>query len=369
MKFIIKTTLLGGFTGAVWYGVFVLIALLFSEIAFEMSMSLTLSPIIFIVESYRLNSDDALGMNILFQYVPGLVFGMAAGFVISLYWSSVPEHKRKENKMLSFLKYRNRSFLYYCIFLGESTLFLVALLTPLLCILDFVFHLESPNGKDILIPDQSTALLVGFFMTIFSVLIIWGCENHIAKEKQSAAQVLPAGQQEEPALVVPVMLVGILLLAAMGIYMLIGAPVIFLFLFPKIFGPFLTTLFFCIAIGILLYFFFKYIYFKYYNSYVIENKKLVKKPLKYFYLNAAALFCPVLFFACYSMGLPPDIVVVSVLILLTLLLFYEIRSFRASVTIEEKKCYRVNIIISILCIIWNICSTLLYIHINETLNS
>jgi len=238
MKFIIKTTLLGGFTGAVLHGVFILIALLFHEIAFWVSIFPMYPLSISIYESYNLRPDGALLMLILFPYVPGLVFGMLAGFFYSLFWSFVPEHKRKESVLFSSLKHRTRSFLSYCLFLGESTLCVVALESLFLCAMCIVFSPEksvkilnaigypeyfSENILKTLVSNNSDdfiKLIAAVFLAIASVLIIWKCEAYIAKEKQSAAQALPAEQQQMPTTVVLVMPIGILLLAATALYML-----------------------------------------------------------------------------------------------------------------------------------------------------
>jgi len=238
MKFIIKTTLLGGFTGAVLHGVFILIALLFHEIAFWVSIFPMYPLSISIYESYNLRPDGALLMLILFPYVPGLVFGMLAGFFYSLFWSFVPEHKRKESVLFSSLKHRTRSFLSYCLFLGESTLCVVALESLFLCAMCIVFSPEksvkilnaigypeyfTENILKTLVSNNSDdfiKLIAAVFLAIASVLIIWKCEAYIAKEKQSAAQALPAEQQQMPTTVVLVMPIGILLLAATALYML-----------------------------------------------------------------------------------------------------------------------------------------------------
>lgn len=238
MKFIIKTTLLGGFTGAVLHGVFILIALLFHEIAFWVSIFPMYPLSISIYESYNLRPDGALLMLILFPYVPGLVFGMLTGFFYSLFWSFVPEHKRKESVLFSSLKHRTRSFLSYCLFLGESTLCVVALESLFLCAMCIVFSPEksvkilnaigypeyfSENILKTLVSNNSDdfiKLIAAVFLAIASVLIIWKCEAYIAKEKQSAAQALPAEQQQMPTTVVLVMPIGILLLAATALYML-----------------------------------------------------------------------------------------------------------------------------------------------------
>lgn len=228
--------LLGGFTGAVLHGVFILIALLFHKIAFWVSIFPMYPLSISICESYNLRPDGALLMLILFPYVPGLVFGMLAGFFYSLFWSFVPEHKRKESVLLSSLKHRTCSFLSYCLFLGESTLCVVALgslfttgviFSPeksveILNAIGYPEHfseriletLVSNNSDDFI------KLIAAVFLAIASVLIIWKCEAYIAKEKQSAAQALPAEQQQMPTTVVLVMPFGILLLAAMALYML-----------------------------------------------------------------------------------------------------------------------------------------------------
>jgi hypothetical protein len=231
----VKTMLLGGFTGAVLYGVFILIALLFHEIAFWVSVFPMYS---LVCESYNSGRDVAMFVLVWIPYVPGLVFGMLAGFFYSLFWDFVPEHKRKESVLFSSLKHRTRSFLSYCLFLGESTLCVVALESLFLCAMGIVFSPEksvkilnaigypeyfSENILKTLVSNNSDdfiKLIAAVFLAIASVLIIWKCEAYIAKEKQSAAQALPAEQQQKSTIVVLVMSFGILLLAAMALYML-----------------------------------------------------------------------------------------------------------------------------------------------------
>lgn len=246
MKFTIKTTLfgsftgvktmiVGGFTGAVLHGVFILIALLFHQIAFWVSVFPMYS---LVCESYNSGQYDALFVLVWIPYVPGLVFGMLAGFFYSLFWSFVPEHKRKESVLFSSLKHRTRSFLSYCLFLGESTLCVVALESLFLCTMGVIFSPEKSvkilsaigypeyfpeNILKTLVSNNSydfIKLIAAVFLAIASVLIIWKCEAHIVKEKQSAAPSLPAAQQQYPLSVQVAMLLGGILVAAMALYML-----------------------------------------------------------------------------------------------------------------------------------------------------
>ena len=237
MKFIIKTTLLGGFTGAVLHGVFILIALLFHEIAFWVSIFPMYS---LVCESYNSGQEGAMFVLVWIPYVPGLVFGMLTGFFYSLFWSFVPEHKRKESVLFSSLKHRTRSFLSYCLFLGESTLCVVALESLFLCAMCIVFSPEksvkilnaigypeyfSENILKTLVSNNSDdfiKLIAAVFLAIASVLIIWKCEAYIAKEKQSATPSLPAAQQQYPPSVQFAMLLGGILVTVLGVYMIVG---------------------------------------------------------------------------------------------------------------------------------------------------
>ncbi|MBR5690931.1 MAG: hypothetical protein IKX46_03150 [Verrucomicrobia bacterium] len=239
MKFIIKTTLLGGFTGTVWYGVFILTCLIFHKIAFWISFW-PISTLTFLIrESYNLKPDTVWLILLFFPYIPGLVLGMVAGFGISLYGSFVSERIRKKSVWISSLKYRTRSFLSYCLFLGESTLCIAGLGSLFLCIMGVIFsaeqsirilyaidYLSSETFLKTLASDSSNSfikLIVAILLAIFSALVIWMCEVYIAKEKQDTSQNLPEEQQQETATVVIasfVILLGVLLVVAMALYML-----------------------------------------------------------------------------------------------------------------------------------------------------
>ncbi len=80
-------------------------------------------------------------------------------------------------------------------------------------------------------------------------------------------------------------------------------------------------------------------------------------------LNAAALFCPALFFISRDIRLPLEIIFVSVLGLLALLLYLEIKCFQGAGTMEEKKIFKLIIFSSAFCIIWNICMGLFFLKI------
>lgn len=97
--------------------------------------------------------------------------------------------------------------------------------------------------------------------------------------------------------------------------------------------------------------------------YITINKKLTKKQLWYYILNLAALCCPILLVVWSSFGLPSEIFIVPTLVLLALLIFSEIKSFLGSVTIEEKKRYKLTIIASVLCFMWNILTAFFYIYL------
>ncbi len=241
MKFIIKTTLLGGFTGAVWYGVFILICLLFHKIAFEISLWPFGTLTFLISERYNLKTDTVWYILLFFPYLPGLVLGMMAGFVISLYGSFVPEHVRKKSAWISSLKYRTRSFLSYCLFLGESTLCIAGLGSLFLCIMGVVFspeqsvrilcaidHLISETFLRTLTTNNSDnfiKLIAAILLASFSALTVWRCEVYIAKEKQNTAQNLPGEQSPKTTTVIIVSFVivlGILLVSAMTLFMLPG---------------------------------------------------------------------------------------------------------------------------------------------------
>lgn len=135
---------------------------------------------------------------------------------------------------------------------------------------------------------------------------------------------------------------------------------------------FLITIVFFIYLEFLYLFIGSYAYLRWHRSttpaqreeYCISiNKKLTKRQLWYYILNLVALCCPILLLICSSFGFPPDIFIVSTLILLTLLIFFEIRSCLVSVTREEKKRYRFTVIASVACLIWNAFMGFYYVYL------
>ena len=221
MKDIFKTIGISGFTGTVWFGVFVLVSLVFSRYA--------LAPVLFpigrildvFIDIYNLDFGIVCLLMLFYPYVPGLFLGLMAGILFFIFWSYVPEHKRKECKWASSLKYRTRSFLSYCLFLGESVFGIVALLSLPFYILNLIFPREEwMSGTPIQV--ALIKLVVAIGVTVLSALIVWKCEVYIAKEKQSAAPSLPAAQQQYPPSVLFAMLLGGILVTVLGIYMIVG---------------------------------------------------------------------------------------------------------------------------------------------------
>lgn len=221
MKSILKIVAVSGFTGTVWFGVFVLVSLVFSRYV----LALVLFPIgrvldVFI-DIYNLDFGTVSFLMMFYPYVPGLLLGLMVGTLFSIFWSHVPEHERKGFIRVSSLKYRTRSFSSYCLFLGESVFGIVALLSLPFYILNLIFSLEEwMSGTPIQV--ALIKLVVAIGVTVFSALIVLRCESFIAKEKQSAAPSLPAVQQQYPLSVQVAMLLGGILVAVLGIYMIVG---------------------------------------------------------------------------------------------------------------------------------------------------
>jgi len=206
MKSIIKATLLSGFTVPLWAAAFVAVILLFNWNALE----LLLMPFYYFFQYFLDYFIDYSGMSaetkmfltfhivFVYSYVPFLVFGMLGGFLFSLYWKCIPEHRRKDDKIISSLKHRTQSLGDYSLFIGESFLGIVALLSLPLCILSLIFppEVEWIPGSPIQVTLIKLALAV--LVTALCARLVWRCEVHIAEERQSAAQSLPAEKQRRP---------------------------------------------------------------------------------------------------------------------------------------------------------------------------
>jgi hypothetical protein len=226
MKPIIKATLLSGFTAPLWAGAILVVILLFNWDILRL-------PIENFFE-YYVDFGDAEGPSafvamvlifdvfLLFSYVPFLVFGMFIGFILSIYFKFIPEHRRKDYKIISSLKYRARSFRDYCLFIGESFLGIVALLSLPLCILSLIIppEVEWIPGPPIQVTLIKLALAV--LVTALSARIIWRCEVHITEEIQSAAQSLPAEKQRHPIAVKLTVAFGNLLVSVLTIQIIVS---------------------------------------------------------------------------------------------------------------------------------------------------
>lgn len=227
MKPIIKATLLSGFTAPLWAAAILVVSLLFNWNALVL-----IKPVVFyyILSAYiDLNNMDPEAKMLLeafFSYLPFLVFGMLGGFLISLFWNCVPKYITKDNIIISSLKHRTRSFGAYCLFIGESIFGIVALLSLPLYILSFIFPREElwTQGPPIQETVIKLALLV--LVTTLSARFVWRCEVYIAKERQSAAQILPVEQQQHPLAVRVTAVFGISLVSALAIYMLVSVIVL-----------------------------------------------------------------------------------------------------------------------------------------------
>lgn len=236
MKFIIKTTLLGGFTGAVWFLVFAFVCFVFNVYAlFPVAIPFCWILMVFI-DTFYLDYDTITFMTIVFlPYFPGLFFGSIAGFLFSLFWSRTPEHKRKEYKFLSSLKHRIHSFLSYCLFLGEGSLCIVALSLPLFIlhlilylILTHIFHIELFFSFTVI-----TSLIMLIMSALLSAVSAWlgrKCEVYSAVEhkrlslsegKEPENSPLLEEEQQIPSSVGLTMFLGGLEAVALALYMLV----------------------------------------------------------------------------------------------------------------------------------------------------
>lgn len=236
MKPIIKAPLLSGCTAPLWAGAFVTVILLFNWDILRL-------PIVCFFEYflYFVDTGDAEGPKVfaamififlfllLFSYLPFFVFGMFVGFILSIYFKFIPEHRRKDYKIISSLKYRTRSFRDYCLFIGESFLGIVALLSLPLCILSLIFQPEAEwiPGSPIQVSLIKLALAV--LVTALSARLVWRCEVHIAGERQSAAQSLPAEKQRHPIAVKLTVAFGNLLLSVLTFQIIVSFFEFFIF--------------------------------------------------------------------------------------------------------------------------------------------
>lgn len=236
MKFIIKTTLLGGFTGAVWFLVFAFVCFVFNVYAlFPVAIPFCWILMVFI-DTFYLDYDTITAMAIVsLPYFPGLIYGLIAGFLFSLFWSRTPEHKRKEYKFLSSLKHRIHSFLSYCLFLGEGSLCIVALSLPLFIlhlilylILTHIFHIELFFSFTVI-----TSLIMLIMSALLSAVSAWlgrKCEVYSAVEhkrlslsegKEPENSPLLEEEQQIPPSVGLTMFLGGLEAVALALYMLV----------------------------------------------------------------------------------------------------------------------------------------------------
>jgi hypothetical protein len=155
----------------------------------------------FFVDAYYLDFDTIHFLIMVFiPCYPGLIYGLIAGFLFSLFWSRTPEHKRKEYKFLSSLKYRTHSFLSYFLFLGEGSLFIVALSLPLFIlhliiylILTHIFHKELFFSFTVI--TSLMMLLASALLSAVSAWLVRKCEVYNAVEHKRLS--LSEGKEPE----------------------------------------------------------------------------------------------------------------------------------------------------------------------------
>ncbi|MCK9315804.1 MAG: hypothetical protein M0Q48_06640 [Verrucomicrobia bacterium] len=231
MKFIIKTTLLSGFTGAVWFMVFAFVGLAFnvyapSLVAFPFYWILTV-----FIDTFYLDYDTITAMAIVsLPYFPGLIYGLIAGFLFSLFWSRTPEHKRKEYKFLSSLKHRIHPFLSYCLFLGEGSLCIVTLSLPLFILHLILTHIFHIGLFFFTVITSLIMLIMSALLSAVSAWLVRKCEVYSAVEhkrlslsegKEPENSPLLEEEQQIPLSVGVTMFLGGLEAVALALYMLV----------------------------------------------------------------------------------------------------------------------------------------------------
>jgi hypothetical protein len=214
-KNIFKIITLCTLTLGIWCGVF---ALSGRQGCFIVTHSMGL----FTADTISSNPDQFVWLGPIFLVFPGLIWGMIGGVFFVFFLNYVLKSGKKEHPLISSLKYRTRSFLSYCIFLGESSLAVFTIGGVFLPIISLVFSSEKvmAGNTELTVLDYLIRFAIVILVTILSVLIIWKCEVYIAKDKQSAAPSGPAGQQQYPASVLLAMLLGGILLTVLTLCLL-----------------------------------------------------------------------------------------------------------------------------------------------------
>ena len=257
MKFIIKTTLLGGFTGAVWFMVFAFVCFIFNVYALFPVAGPFYWILTLLINIFYLDYDTTPMIALFLPFFPGLIYGLIAGFLFSLFWNRVPEHKRKEYKFLSSLKYRTHSFLSYFLFLGEGSLCIVTLSLPLFIlhliiylILTHIFHTEL--WMHLTIEISLIMLIMSALLTALTAPLVRKCEAYNRKLFPSEADepLYPSILEEEQQIPLSVGvtmflggILGVIEAAALTLYMLVMMVFLLLFIFEILvfvvhtFGP------------------------------------------------------------------------------------------------------------------------------------
>lgn len=231
MKFIIKTTLLSGFTGAVWFMVFAFVGFVFNLYA----LGLVAFPFFWIltvfIDTFYLDYDTITFMTYMFfPYFPGLIYGLIAGFFFSLFWSRTPEHKRKEYKFLSSLKHRIHPFLSYCLFLGEGSLVILALSLPLFILHLILTHIFHIGLFFFTVITSLIMLIMSALLSAVSAWLVRKCEVYNAVEhkrlslsegKEPENSSISEEKQRIPLSVGFTMFLGGLEAVALALYMLV----------------------------------------------------------------------------------------------------------------------------------------------------
>ena len=150
---------------------------------------------------------------VIYPFVPFFILGGIIGAIFAVVWNPVPEHKGKEkleNKLISSLRSRVRSFRFYCIFLGESSFCIVALGSLFLSAVNFIFPSQSWD-MGMTFSNPFIKLGVAVLAALFSALIVWKNEVYLSQKKR--VYMFSAGFTH---------LIGIILIVEATVYLLIG---------------------------------------------------------------------------------------------------------------------------------------------------
>lgn len=212
MMRLFKIALMSSMTAMVWVLTFTLISLYFNQ----WGHYLVVLPSALIAKALGflyLDYDFIVHFMVIYPYVPVFILGGIIGAIFSVVWNPIPEHKGKEkleNKLISSLRSRVRSFRFYCIFLGESSFCIVALGSLFLSAVNFIFPSQSWD-MGMTFSNPFIKLGVAVLAALFSALIVWKNEVYLSQKKR--VYMFLAGFTH---------IVGVILIVEATVYLLIG---------------------------------------------------------------------------------------------------------------------------------------------------